>query len=311
MSPMAQSIPPPAAGRLSAAFVSAFLKGVTEVAGDFIDGTICLAVLDANVRHLMADPELTRRYAGIDQMPPDEQRRPVSINAISASLGLAFETTRRRIHRLEQRGLLCCLPDGVIMSGAQLSTDAIRTINARNYDALGELYRRLRIEAPSLELLGDVNAEPATSLPLGEAPLRAAARATQNYVLRYLESSEPVAGDLVNAILLLFIINANTSGIGYQPDPAKGDIGRLMPDELRRRVSMQSLAKGSGLAFETTRRRVASLIERGVCQRDRAGVYVPAAVILSPALVAHRDANAVALQRLFTGLARVGIRFDL
>ena len=310
MSPLAQSTPPPAAGRLAAAFVSAFLKDATKVSGDFIDTAICLAVIDANVRHLMADPALAGRYATHDDIPPDDQRRPVSINAISASLGLAFETTRRRVHRLQERGLLKAQAGGLIMSRAQLSTPAIRMVTERAYASLQQLYARLRTEAPGLQLVAEGLVEPVATHATAEIPFRAALRATQNYVLRYLESSEPVAGDLVNAILLLFITNANTAGISYEPDPAAGPIGLLMPDDLRRRVSMQSLAKGSGLAFETTRRRVAALIEAGICQRDSKGIYVPAAVFLSPPLVAHRDANAVALQRLFTSLARMGVRFE-
>jgi hypothetical protein len=65
-----------------------------------------------------------------------------------------------------------------------------------------------------------------------------------------------------------------------------------------------------GLPFETTRRRVSGLIEMGVCARDADGVYVPGDVIRSPQVQAHRARNLINLQRLFTGLARLGVRFD-
>ena len=51
----------------------------------------------ANVAHLSADPALSRRYGAIDQPEPFEIKRPISRNAVALSLGLSYETARRRI----------------------------------------------------------------------------------------------------------------------------------------------------------------------------------------------------------------------
>ncbi len=59
-----------------------------------------MAINQANNAPLTRDPEARARYGGLDALAPDGERRPVSINAVAASLGLPFETVRRRIRRL-------------------------------------------------------------------------------------------------------------------------------------------------------------------------------------------------------------------
>ena len=63
---------------------------------DVIDGILLTAINQANVLPIMRDPQIQRRYATLDNPPPDELRRPVSISAVASSLHVPFETARRR-----------------------------------------------------------------------------------------------------------------------------------------------------------------------------------------------------------------------
>src|SRR5687768_16284064 len=60
---------------------------------------LVLAVNQANIAPLTLDPQARSRYGALEAPAPDAARRPVSISAVAASLGLPFETVRRRIRR--------------------------------------------------------------------------------------------------------------------------------------------------------------------------------------------------------------------
>jgi len=302
--------PSPAVGRLSAEFVLTFLKGLSGVSEeDFIDGVIRIAILDANVRHLMSDPDASRRYATFGLPVPDALRRPVSINAIAASLGLPFETVRRRIHDMSLRNLCIETRAGVLMTKDQLTGQDLQAFAARTHDELADLHRALLRFAPAFPLF---EAELPDVAPLAEEPTRLTMRSTIGYVLRYLESSREVAGDLISAILFLAVAVANVEHVTRSPEASDryAEPRTAVPDDQRKRVTVKGLSREIGLSFETTRRRMNALIEAGVCARDAAGIYVPAQVLLSPPVVKHRRANAASLQRLFTGLRRQGVSFD-
>lgn len=310
MAPEEHPDPSPAVGRLSAEFVLTFLKGLSGVSReDFIDGVIRIAILDANVRHLMSDPEVSRRYATFELPVPDELRRPVSINAIAASLGLPFETVRRRIHDMSLRDLCVETRAGVLMTKDQLTRQDVQAFAAQTYADLADFHHALRRFAPGFPL---VVGDPPDVAPLAEAPTRLAMRSASGYVLRYVESAREVAGDLISAILFLAVVVANVEHITRSPEASDryAEPRTAVPDDQRRRVTVKGLSREIGLSFETTRRRMNALIEAGVCARDAGGIYVPAQVLLSPPVVKHRRANAASLQRLFTGLRRQGVSFD-
>ncbi|WP_374576192.1 hypothetical protein [Phenylobacterium sp.] len=313
MEPEAQRDPSPAVGRLSAEFVLAFLKRVSRISGgDFLDGVIRLAILDANIRHLIASPEVAKAYASFETPIPDEMRRPASINAVAGSLGLPFETVRRRVHALDRQGLAQAGKDGVILSQNQLITGPVQQVLDENFASLAAFYGRLRTMAPALELVPAPAAGEQTAAKPADEPVRVAMRSTVGYVLRYLESAQPVAGDFLNAIMFLAIVVANVGHITNDQTASDrfSTPQTVAPDSERRRLTVHALSKDLGMSFETTRRRVNALMERGVCLRDGSGIYVPAATLLSDPVVKHRRTNAASLQRLFGGLQRLGVRFD-
>jgi hypothetical protein len=137
---------------------------------------------------------------------------------------------------------------------------------------------------------------------------RAVARATSDYLLRALRQLTDLhQGELITAIVCQAIIAANTAHLNH---PGCAALAKLPPDEMRRPISILSLAGSLGLPFETTRRHVARLTDAGVCRRVRGGVIVPAAVLDNPAAAAAAETNLANVQRLVRGLRRAGLPLD-
>lgn len=123
-----------AAARLTTRFVLDLCSVMAEVAGgDLLRGLILTAIVDANVSHLAA-PE-SRAYGGMESIPPDDLRRPVSISALSRSLKIPYETTRRHIARMVDEGICVRIEDrGVIVPAAMLAQ--IKPVTAHHYESL-------------------------------------------------------------------------------------------------------------------------------------------------------------------------------
>ncbi|MBL0897851.1 MAG: hypothetical protein IBJ17_04010 [Reyranella sp.] len=68
--------------------------------GDLLKGLVFSAIWTANVKHVINTPMATHQ-----SVLPDDQRRPVSILAISNSLRLPYETVRRHAVALEKAGM--------------------------------------------------------------------------------------------------------------------------------------------------------------------------------------------------------------
>lgn len=71
--------------------------------GDLLLGLVYVAITAANTEHM--SEAVLASYAELEEAPPDELRQPISVLALSASLKLPYETTRRYVARLEQMGL--------------------------------------------------------------------------------------------------------------------------------------------------------------------------------------------------------------
>ncbi len=87
--------------------------------GDFLSGMIYTAIWTANIRHITCSGD-NLKYGGINQLPPDELRRPVTVNAIAGALRLPYETTRRYVSALVRDGSAVRIDgEGVIIPRAQ------------------------------------------------------------------------------------------------------------------------------------------------------------------------------------------------
>lgn len=85
---------------------------------DPLDLMIIHAIMNANVRNVMKDPELDRRFSSVQTVEPDEIKQGVSRAALSRFFGLPIETVRRRADRLKKEGVLRETDQGLIVTEA-------------------------------------------------------------------------------------------------------------------------------------------------------------------------------------------------
>ena len=114
----------PTVARQSSAYCLRALRLVVDTYGDSQAGIVAQSIVAANTAHLDVFMGEGWRYAGIDQPPPDEVRRPVSVSAIARSLGVPYETLRRQVRRLIEAGVCLRVDGGLIIPTAAVERPA-------------------------------------------------------------------------------------------------------------------------------------------------------------------------------------------
>ena len=108
--------------RRSAAYLLRAVGLLAETYGDIRTGILAQTIVVANTAYLDTRNGGGRRYAGVDENPPDELRRPISVARLAESLGGSFETKRRHVQRLIDDGICIRVDGGLIVPGAVLET---------------------------------------------------------------------------------------------------------------------------------------------------------------------------------------------
>ena len=104
--------------------------------------------------------------------------------------------------------------------------------------------------------------------------------------------SEVFDGNMLAGVVFLTIMRAGVQHLNLNPGPGGPGPDGIYDDKLRRPVSVMSVANFLGLSYETTRRHVSVLIDRGYCVRVGArGVMVPASVVRGPLLERLEEAS--------------------
>ncbi len=295
--------------RVAARLANGFALDLVKLGGfgrDVIDGLLLVAISQANVAQITRSPALQRAYAVLDQPPPDELRRPVSISGIANSLRIPFETARRRINLLVDAGAVQVLDRGVIIPAAPLTSPYYRIAVEANYGLVRSLYFRLR----GIGLFEDLPRPSGTAFSAENPPVRLVIRLSSDYLLRLAEPVSAHMGDIVTGLLLLDLIHANTE---HLPDTEAGDseagwaADGFVPDRLRRPVRPAHLAERLGIPQETVRRHLKRLLEADQCERNKNGYVVPARILSRAPFVRFMQDNQSHLHRLYAGLADFGV----
>src|SRR5262249_44637131 len=91
------------------AFVLRAVTNLTTVAGgDLRSALVFHALWTANMRPI-TQSAANETYSRIDTLPPDDMLRPIAVHALSESLLIPYETTRRHVEQLMKAGL--CIRD--------------------------------------------------------------------------------------------------------------------------------------------------------------------------------------------------------
>lgn len=276
--------------------ITSLLSGLMD--GDLIKGLVWLGIVEANVRRLGADPELSAAYASSETPVPDDLREPVSVYALAQALRLPYETTRRYVAKLIDPGQARRVERGVIVPMAAMEAPAVRLASVQFHASLRRFVETLARIGAYPELLGPAGGRRPRLAAASAEPqansLRRIARATNSFHLRTAEVLADAAdGDLVRGIVFLGVIQANIQALNSDLGLSLQYAGAqdIPPDELRRPISVYALAQSLGLPYETTRRYVQKLIEDGRCARQPAGIVVTREVLAQPAMLAAVERN--------------------
>jgi DNA-binding Lrp family transcriptional regulator len=293
--------------RLAMRASNRFLLDSISFAGadrDLTDNLIVLAIVQANLSLIMADPELQRRYATAEAPPPDELRRPISINAVAASLRLPFETVRRRVMHLAEKGLCDITPRGLVVPQREVAAPEHVALLQANFLAVRDLYLRLR--------RGECLAPPAAGPPApASPPIRAVARISSDFVLRLVDPVLLTAGSLAGGFTLLALFDLNTRSL---PDEERGDEtpgpAGFVSDDLRRPASVRAVAERLRLPYEQTRRRLAAFEAEGRCTRIADGYILSSESLARANMMQAYRSSYVSLHRMVAALAELGVLSD-
>jgi DNA-binding Lrp family transcriptional regulator len=292
-------------GRHANAFTLDFIKDM-GLERDFIDGLIICIVVQSNITPILRDPALQRAYATLGEPPPDDLRRPISISAVANSLGLPFETTRRRIAKLAARGRCVITPTGVVVPSARLTRPAYNRSAAAVYLHVRAMFQDLR-RAGLLDQYANPGAG-AASRPEDAWPVRAVVRLVTENVFRFLDPMQEKLGGLIPAFVAMELNNANTEHMPLRAVPQEGFSPEgLLLEEFRRPIPAPALARRLGIPAETTRRYLLQLSRDGWCEHREGGWIVPLTPLKSPAFQAFLAAQFSQAHRLFAALADLGI----
>jgi hypothetical protein len=291
--------------RMSNGFVLDLLK-LHRGERDFADALILATFVQCNSAPVAGRPDLQQRYAGFATPVPEAMGRTISINAVAASLGMPFETVRRRTKTLIGEGLCEATANGVRLADAYACSPQQHAALSAAYALTRGLYLRL-VRASCVQPME----LPPLADPCGDAdepPVRIVWRTAADFLLRAMELLLPRFTSLTRVFVVLAVSRANTE---HLPDTLHGEEGvdarAMVPDEFRRPVRASEVAARLGLPHETVRRNLAEETAVGRCRRVSGGFIVPAEVLAQPYVLAASGANYRNLTRMFGELAETGV----
>lgn len=276
---------------LSARFVLDVTR-ISRAGGDALEPLLLTAILQANQAAMLADPELQLRYAAAAALP-DPLRRPISINALAQSLGLPFETVRRRVRALQGRGLCVARENGVYVPEAVVGSTAYRQVQAARAERLAVFHRELGAAGLGFGATG-------LEAFVGASP-RAADRLLADYMLRICGDLIALTGGVLDGLLLVGLFACTFA----EAAPAAEAAAALAP---ARPIFGLGLARAVGLPAETVRRRLGGLEQAGFCRRAGRGWLAAAPSDRRPAVERLVTENVRNLRRLFASLGGLAAR---
>jgi tRNA threonylcarbamoyladenosine modification (KEOPS) complex Pcc1 subunit len=135
---------------------------------------------------------------------------------------------------------------------------------------------------------------------------RAAVRSATDYILRWVEIANETHGvDIVYSLVFTTLWAGNVSHLRGR---VYSEINDIPPDEERRPITIRQVADSLGLPYETVRRRVVEMIERGVVKKiGREGFIVPGEVHARPENLSALKRSHASLLRFLKELKVLGI----
>lgn len=173
---------------------------------------------------------------------------------------------------------------------------------------MGELSATLR---PELEDIAPMNAfTPQTMIEPDLNIERFVLRLGMDYFLRLATGfARLFDGDVTTALVFLAVSQASVKHLNAPTTINQAAENGLFPDHMRRSISVLAVAESLGSPYETVRRHVNRLVEKGYCVRTSGrGVMVPASAFRRPEFAEVIELNMGGLRQLTAGLERSGLQ---
>lgn len=269
---------------------------------DLMTAVVLVAISRYNVEQVLQDPVQAALYAGPGQSPPAESRSPVSAYAVARELSMPYETVRRHIGKLVKLGYCARVGEGgFVLTRTLLESPMVGTLVERTRNSVLD----------HVQTLGSYGVSVAAKVP---HPGDIRSHVARINVIHFLGLTRALATnlslELISGLIMMAILTANTKAF-REAEKQTNDLGsmKVVPqDAARQPITVYALAKSLSMPYETTRRHVGTLIERGFCLRLKGGgVLVPASVQVEPGFVGFVLANSQATETFLTALAAVGI----
>ena len=277
------------------------------------------AIAVANVQHITRSAVRTWRYAGLDQIPPDSERRPVSILGLSQSLQKPFETTRAHVNALIQEGLCIKTAGGVIVPSEVLLTAKVAALEAARWETFWKMITDLRsLDYDFSTVAGDVAKSSALVVEedfhqpsLTQPPRRLVSRViSEFYLYATVEANAPQGDDWVRGQVYIGFVILNSAGWSLKAEHAwrYSRVDTPPPDHIRTPASIADVARLTGLGKELVRRKAHELIDAGRLDRTPDGLLVSMDYIQGPQNRAGGAALVAAFYRMIYDLTALGIQ---
>lgn len=225
----------------------------------------------------------------------------LTVSGLATSFGRPFETIRRHVNTLIQRGLCVRTPSGITMPAAALGDPAL----VGSMIALHDLTVRL---AEDLARVG----YPLPPTIAGTPPFDLIARTGIDLFVCALDFAAPRHEDWTSMVLFAAVMTANARSFNFDPVLTwrYSEMTTPPPEQIRRPVSARILSRALAMPYPTLRRHLARLEEEGRIVRRVGGYLIPTEWLQKPDQMAVSDYLSQRLAILFGRLAQAGFPFD-
>ena len=316
--PTSPAVPTRIIVRAACDFLLAGLAEGVRNYGSLRRAVFMTAIVVANVQHITRSAARTWRYGGLDEIPPDSERRPISILSLSQSLRKPFETTRAHVNALVDDGLCIKTAKGVIVPSEVLLSEKIAASDAALWEAFWAMIAKLRaVDYNFGAVLGDilvarelvVEAQINVFEP-SQPPRRVVSRIMSEFYLNAIvEATAPHREDWVISTVSTAIMSHNSAAWSLKADEAwrydRADTPP--PDHLRTPASIADVVRLTGLGKELVRRKIIDLIAAGRVVRAAGGFLINMDYMQGPESRAGGAAIVTAFYRMIYDLSALGV----
>jgi DNA-binding transcriptional regulator YhcF (GntR family) len=214
-------------------------------------------------------------------------RKPVAVRELARELNLPYETVRRHVRELKERGA-CVVEDGGLTVPSTLHDGAraaamLRKIYVNAVRLLADLTRIGAVAFPSASR----RASPSGRLTKEQKVIAVAAIGLLLAGVRLMRGFW--GGDLLKGLVFTAIWTAN---VKHVTNTSRAATSSMLPDSQRQPVSVLAISRSLRLPYETVRRHADTLVREGLCVRaGRQGVFVPthvAEATIAGSVAGHR-----------------------